>query len=166
MTTGPTTRAPMRELDQDNSLDNLPVSKQRLRVWLKLLSANRAVESQLRESLRQHHATTLPRFDVLATLDRYRDGLRMSGLSAHLKVSNGNVTGIVDKLVTEGLVTREITKEDKRATKVRLTEAGQEKFTLMAAEHEKWVDDLFADLDSQDLAVLTGLLSRIKDARP
>ena len=166
MTTGPTPRSPMLDPDQDNSLDNLPVSKQRLRVWLKLLSANRAVESQLRESLRLHHATTLPRFDVLATLDRYRDGLRMSSLSAYLKVSNGNVTGIVDKLVAEGLVTREITQEDKRATKVRLTRAGQEKFANMAAEHEKWVDDLFADLDSQNLAMLTGLLARIKDARP
>lgn len=150
---------------QDNSADSLSVSKLRLRAWLKLLSVNRAVESQLRESLRLYHDTTLPRFDVLATLDRYREGLRMSSLSAYLKVSNGNVTGIVDRLVAEGLVSREIIKEDKRATKVQLTKAGMKKFADMAVEHEKWVDGLFSGLDHDDLAELTRLLSRIRDER-
>ena len=87
---------------------------------------------QLRGSLRAEFDTTLPRFDVLATLDRYRDGLRMSHLSAHLKVSNGNVTGIVDSLIHEGLVTRQVDSHDKRATTVRLTRLGIDRFSVMA----------------------------------
>ena len=94
----------------------VPLSKQRLRVWLRLLDRNREILGRLRGSLRAEFDTTLPRFDVMATLDRYRDGLRMSHLSAHLKVSNGNVTGIVDSLIHEGLVTRRVDSHDKRAT--------------------------------------------------
>ena len=80
-----------------------PLSKQRLRVWLRLLSAQRGMESYLREKMRLTYDCTLPRFDVLSALDRHRPGLRMSDLSAKLKVSNGNVTGIVDRLAADGL---------------------------------------------------------------
>ena len=139
----------------------VPLSKQRLRVWLRLLDRNREILGRLRGSLRTEFDTTLPRFDVMATLDRYRDGLRMSHLSAHLKVSNGNVTGIVDSLIHEGLVTRRVDSHDKRATTVRLTRHGIESFAAMARAHERWIDTMFTELDSNALDQLSSLLDQL-----
>ena len=116
---------------------------------------------QLRGSFRAEFDTTLPRFDVLATLDRHRDGLRMSHLSAHLKVSNGNVTGIVDSLIHEGLITREVDSDDKRAATVRLTRHGIERFAIMARAHEGWIDAMFTELDSDELDQLSSLLDQL-----
>ena len=99
-----------------------PVSKQRLRLWLQMLKTTRFIENELREELRLGFQSTLPRFDVMAMLDRTREGLRMSQLSKQLMVSNGNVTGIIDRLVQEGYVMRVQVKGDKRATLVRLIE--------------------------------------------
>ena len=137
------------------------LSKQRLRVWLRLLDRNREILGRLRGSLRAEFDTTLPRFDVLATLDRHRDGLRMSRLSAHLKVSNGNVTGIVDSLIHEGLITREVDSDDKRAATVRLTRHGIERFAIMARAHEGWIDAMFTELDSDALGRLSSLLDQL-----
>jgi DNA-binding MarR family transcriptional regulator len=139
----------------------VPLSKQRLRVWLRLLDRNREILGRLRGSLRTEFDTTLPRFDVLATLDRHRDGLRMSHLSAHLKVSNGNVTGIVDSLIHEGLITREVDSDDKRAATVRLTRHGIERFAIMARAHERWINGMFTELDSDGLDRLSSLLDQL-----
>lgn len=143
-------------------LDRTP-SKQRLRLWLRMLSAHRGVEAQLRERLREDYDSTLPRFDVMAALDRYRDGLRMSDLSARLKVSNGNVTGIVERLVSEGLVERAQVDGDRRAMLVRLTPAGIERFAAMAADHEAWINDMLAPFSGAELDTLITLLDRIGD---
>ncbi|MFQ6546567.1 MarR family winged helix-turn-helix transcriptional regulator [Aestuariibius sp. 2305UL40-4] len=143
------------------------LSKQRLRAWLRILRATRLIESELRDKLRVGHDSTLPRFDVLATLARYPDGLRMSEVSSHLKVSNGNVTGIVERLVSEGLSERVSVEGDRRAMRVRLTEAGKTRFAAMAAEHEAWVDAILADFDADELDTLISLLSRVKErAKP
>ena len=146
-----------------NAPAHLPdaLSKQRLRVWLRLLRATRYIENEVREGLRIGHDTTLPRFDVLAMLDRSSGGLRMSELSAQLMVSNGNVTGIVERLVQDGLVERVAVEGDRRATRVRLTKQGVETFAAMAAEHETWVNGLLGNLDENDSADLIRLLQRI-----
>ncbi|MEX0282779.1 MAG: MarR family winged helix-turn-helix transcriptional regulator [Arenibacterium sp.] len=141
-----------------------PLSKQRLRVWLRMLAAQRGMETQLREKLRTDHDSTLPRFDVMSALERYRDGLRMSDLSAKLKVSNGNVTGIVERLVSEGLVERVAVDGDRRAMRVRLTRAGLVRFTDMADAHEAWVDGLLSHLNADELETLITLLDRIGES--
>jgi len=138
-----------------------PLSKQRLRVWLRLLSAQRGMESFLREKMRVAYDCTLPRFDVLSALNRHRPGLRMSDLSAKLKVSNGNVTGIVDRLAVDGQVERVSVDGDRRAMRVRLTPAGIAQFAEMAAQHEVWVDQFLATHDGQDLETLGALLARV-----
>ena len=119
-------------------------SKDRLRLWLRLLKATRSVESALRENLRQDFATTLPRFDVMAALSRHEQGLKMSELSSVLKVSNGNVTGIVERLVEDGHVLREKVPGDRRASRVRLTPEGVAEFARQAEAHEGWIDESFA----------------------
>lgn len=145
----------------DAALRAEPMSKQRLRVWLRLLRAHRGIENRLREAMRLAYGCTLPRFDVLAALDRDRDGLRMSDLSTKLMVSNGNVTGIVDRLEAEGLVERISVDGDRRAMRVRLTRDGIDRFAEMAAEHETWVDELMATYDERELGTLIALLDRL-----
>jgi DNA-binding MarR family transcriptional regulator len=104
--------------------------------------------------------TTLPRFDVLAALDHHADGLRMSELSSWLKVSNGNITGIVDRLVEDGLVVRVPVEGDRRAMLVRLTRKGESEFAKMAKVHAGWVDELLAELSQQEAAQLMSLLDK------
>lgn len=138
-----------------------PEAKQRLRLWLSLLRATRRMEAALREEMRLTYASTLPRFDVLSALDRFGSCL-MSELSQQLMVSNGNVTGIVDRLVEEGLVERLRVEGDKRATRVRLTAQGRQSFSRMAAEHEKCVDRLMADIGPEEADRMIDALHRIK----
>jgi len=138
-----------------------PESKARLRLWLRLLKASRHIEAELRERLRVEFGTTLPRFDVMAALHRSSAGLRMSGLSGVLKVSNGNVTGIVDRLVADGLVVREKVPGDRRAFVARLTSAGRAEFERQAAAHERWVDELLADVEPPRARRLSSLLDDV-----
>jgi len=130
-------------------LEQLPaedLSKTRLRLWLRLLKVSRSIEGQLRENLRTEFDSTLPRFDVLAALYRYPKGMRMSELSGVLKVSNGNVTGIVDRLVNDGAVIRSSVPGDRRALRVRLTKRGKDDFMCQAKQHEQWVDQLLSNI--------------------
>jgi DNA-binding MarR family transcriptional regulator len=137
------------------------LSKDRLRLWLRLLKATRLVEGSLRERMRAERGMTLPRFDVMAALYRAREGLRMSDLSGVLMVSNGNVTGIVDRLEAEGLVERAAVAGDRRATRVRLTARGRDAFEDMAEEHEVWVDRLLAGLTPAETETAGRLLEKL-----
>jgi DNA-binding MarR family transcriptional regulator len=137
------------------------LSKQRLRVWLRILRISRLVAAELRDRLRDEHATTLPRFDVMAALFRNEGGLRMSELSGVLRVSNGNVTGIVDRLAVDGLVARIPVAGDRRATLVRLTRKGREHFAALATLHEGWVDELLSALDPAEIEAMIHLLGRV-----
>ncbi len=123
-----------------------PVSKQRLRLWLRLLRATRGIESELRERLRKEFDVTLPQFDVMAALARKEDGMSMTELSRSLMVSNGNVTGIIDRLAAEKLVLRQAPATDRRSYIVRLTPKGVAHFAGMAKAHEIWIDALLADI--------------------
>lgn len=137
------------------------LAKDHLRLWLRLLHVTRAMESRLRERLREGHGSTLPRFDVMAALFRSEAGMKMSELSGALKVSNGNVTGIVDRLAGEGLVERRAVAGDRRATRVSLTDAGRAAFAGLAAEHEAWVHGLLAGLDAGTTRGLIRQMERI-----
>ena len=140
-------------------------SKSRLRLWLRILKTSRGIESILRENLRAEFGSTLPRFDVLAALSRHAQGLKMSQLSGVLKVSNGNVTGIVDRLVEDGLVIRVPVPGDRRASVVRLTKNGIEQFAVQAAAHEQWIDDLLHGFDAIEAEELAHQLDQIAQTK-
>ena len=133
-------------------------SKTRLRLWLRILKTSRLIETEVREKLREEFDSTLPRFDVMAALYRVEAGLRMSDLSSELRVSNGNVTGIVDRLVSDGLIVRVPVDNDRRATIVRLTNAGRELFQRMATKHESWVDEILGGLSTAEATRLMATL--------
>lgn len=146
-----------------------PLSRERLRLWLHLLRATRAIEAELRERLRVEFAMTLPQFDVMAALYREEEGLRMTELSRRLLVSNGNVTGIVERLVSDGLVARESAAADRRSFLVRLTPKGETDFAAIAKAHQEWVNGILADFDAQEsemiIGHLDGLPARIRNGR-
>lgn len=138
--------------------------KAELRLWLRLLSCTNLIESAVRTRLRETFEVTLPQFDLLAALEREPDGLTMGALSRRLMVSNGNVTGITERLVAEGLVAREPSPSDRRAFLVKLTPAGRRAFLAMAMVHEGWIADFFDDLPGDDIEALMGLLGKVKRA--
>jgi DNA-binding MarR family transcriptional regulator len=138
------------------------VGKDRLRLWIRLLRATRTIESELRERLKTEFATTLPRFDVMAALYRTPDGMLMSDLSRFLLVSNGNVTGIVDRLAAEGLVSRANRDGDRRTSIVRLTETGLAAFAEIAAAHESWISELLNGVKGEEARRLTAMLEAFR----
>jgi DNA-binding MarR family transcriptional regulator len=117
-----------------------------LKIWLRLLACSTQIERQIRHRQRARFATTMPRFDYLAQLDRHTQGLRMNVLSRYLMVTRGNVTGLTDQLVKEGLVNRTADPEDRRSYLVALTKKGRKEFAAMAAQHEGWLTDMFKGL--------------------
>lgn len=138
-----------------------PLSKRRLKAWIRLLGVSRSVESELREYLRVSHETTLPRFDVMAALWRRREGVTMTELSRMLLVSNGNATTVVDRLEKDGLARRTQSESDRRTVRVALTEAGLRLFEGLAADHEREVNRLLGDLTEDDLEALTTIFRRL-----
>lgn len=135
-----------------------PIAKERLRLWLKLLKSSSMIEDEIRRRLRRECNWTLPRFDVMSALSRVPDGLKMSEISRMLRVSNGNITGIVDKLTEEGLALRVAVPGDRRANLVRLTPKGQTVFAEHAAMHEAWIDALLGGLNEDDI---DGMIRRL-----
>jgi DNA-binding MarR family transcriptional regulator len=134
-----------------------------LRLWLRLLTCTQIVEKEVRSRLRERFDTTLPRFDLMAQLERAPDGLKMNELSRRMMVTGGNVTGITDQLVTEGLVERIDVQGDRRAYRVRLTAKGRKQFNDMARQHESWIVEAFAGLSERETTTLYRLLGKVKD---
>lgn len=158
----------MRDLESRVNADH----HQALKLWLRLLSCTTRVEGVIRNRLRAQFETTLPRFDLLAQLEREPDGLTMGELSERLMVTGANVTGITDQLEAEGLVKRTAHPTDRRAFAVRLTSRGRRQFGRMAAVHEQWVVELFARWGSRQKDLMYTLLGDLKqhlatmDTRP
>ena len=133
-----------------------------IRLWLRMLATNRLIETRMRRLLQERYQTTLPRFDLMAQLERVPGGLKMGELSKRMMVTGGNVTGITDLLEQEGLVERVDDPGDRRAWFVKLTPAGRRAFTGMAREHERWIAEAFGALGTREMAVMAGFLGRLK----
>ncbi len=133
-----------------------------VRAWLRLLACTTLIENEIRSRLREQFDFTLPRFDLLAQLDKAEDGLVLGEASKLLMVSAGNVTAVVDKLLASGYITRQPSPTDRRAQIIRLTHAGRAAFRTMAEAHNGWVEELFAGLSDAEIAGLTDHLARLK----
>jgi DNA-binding MarR family transcriptional regulator len=133
-----------------------------LRLWLRLLTSTSLIESEIRHRLREHFNTTLPRFDLMAQLERVEDGLLLGELSRRMMVSNGNITGLAERLVQAGLIERNTLEADRRAVRVRLTARGRQVFAHMAEAHARWVAELFRDLSEDEQKALWARLGKLK----
>src|SRR4051812_34169169 len=136
-----------------------------LRLWLRLLKCTMLVESRVRSGLREDFSSTLPRFDMLAQLDAAGDdGLTMGELSRRLMVTNGNLTGLTERLVKERLVASVTVPHDRRSQKITLTANGRRLWERMAASHRKWVESMFAELKESEVEQLYKLTGRLKES--
>lgn len=133
-----------------------------LRLWLRLLTCANLIETDIRSRLRQEFDCTLPRFDLLAQLDRHPEGLKMGELSKRMMVTGGNVTGITDQLEKEGWVTRETVVNDRRAFLIKLTPRGKKAFSNMARAHEEWIEQRLGRLPEDQQQQLYALLGDLK----
>ena len=135
-----------------------------LRLWLRLLASANLIESEIRHRLRQQFNTTLPRFDLMAQLERVDDGLLLGELSRRMMVSNGNITGLAERLVEAGLIERNALETDRRAVRVRLTAEGRRAFARMASAHAEWIAELFSHLEEEEQKALWSRLGRLKES--
>ncbi|WP_417769799.1 MarR family winged helix-turn-helix transcriptional regulator [Stappia sp.] len=149
-------------LDAETRLHGGDDHRSELRLWLRLLTLTNLIESEIRSHLRAEFDVTLPRFDLMAQLEKAADGLTLGELSRRMMVSAGNVTGLVERLVQDGLVERRPAPGDRRSALVSLTPAGRAGFEAMAHAHGDWVGDLFSDLTPVDIDALMVLLARAK----
>jgi DNA-binding MarR family transcriptional regulator len=140
----------------------LPEDHHDLRLWLRMLTCCNLIESEIRSRLRTDYDTTLPRFDLMAQLLRVPEGMKMSELSRHMMVTNGNITGITDQLEKEGMVERVKVATDRRSSIIRLTPKGKKHFQKMAQSHEQWVRALFAGVPEKTRHQLFDALGELK----
>jgi len=133
-----------------------------VRVWLRLLACTNLVEGRVASRLRDDFETTLPRFDFLSQLERNPAGLRMTEVSKRMMVTNGNITRIAEQLLAEGLITRAVAPNDRRASIVKLSAAGRRAFGEMARRHEEWIVEMFAGLGETERTQLYMLLAKLK----
>jgi DNA-binding MarR family transcriptional regulator len=138
--------------------------KDELRLWLRLLTCANMIEATVRRRLRDSFDVTLPRFDMMAQLDRAPDGMTLSELAQRMMVSNGNLTALVERLVEAGHLTRRASASDRRAQVVALTQAGRRAFRRMAVAHEDWIAELMAGLAPGDRAEMMRGLAKLKSS--
>ena len=135
-----------------------------LRLWLRMLTCTNLIENHIRSRLRAEFGITLPRFDLMSQLERSPQGLKMGELSKRMMVTGGNVTGITDQLVSEGLVVREDSPNDRRAYIIKLTAEGRRSFRKMAEAHENWIVELYGGVDEKHRDQLYDLLAMLKSS--
>jgi DNA-binding MarR family transcriptional regulator len=152
-------------LDSETKVAERPADHEaELRLWLRLLTCTTLIEGEVRRRLRDAFDVTLPRFDLMAQLDKAPNGMTLGELSQRMMVSNGNVTGLAERLVEQGLLDRRASPTDRRAQLVSLTAEGRRMFRTMARTHEDWIADIFAGLAPDDIETLMRLLAKTKDS--
>jgi DNA-binding MarR family transcriptional regulator len=154
---------PDQGIDLETALAGTPAGhKQDLRLWLRMLSCVNLIEAEVRRRLREQFATTLPRFDLMAQLDRMADGLTLGEISRRLMVTNGNVTALAAGLVADGVVERRAHPTDRRVHQLCLTPYGRRLFEQQSAAHESWIAELFAGIPAGERAALHRHLGSVK----
>jgi DNA-binding MarR family transcriptional regulator len=150
-------------LDAETKVAERPGDHQaELRLWLRLLTCTTLIEGEIRRRLRDAFDVTLPRFDLMAQLDKTTGGMTLGELSERMMVSNGNVTGLAERLVAQGLLDRRPSPSDRRAHLVSLTPEGRRVFRTMARTHENWIAELFSGLSPDEIDTLMRLLAKAK----
>ncbi len=138
--------------------------KDELRLWLRLFTCTSLIEAEVRRRLRKQFGETLPRFDLMAQLERVEDGMTLGEVSRRMMVSAGNVTSLVERLVQIGYVERRTDPTDRRSQLIRLTKNGRKHFGRMAAAHQSWVAGLLSGLSPADIDAAMAELAKVKDS--
>jgi DNA-binding MarR family transcriptional regulator len=150
-------------LDAETRVAERPADhKAELRLWLRLFTCKTLIEAEVRRRLRDTFHLTFPRFDLMAQLDRTPNGMTLGELSGRMMVSNGNVTGLVERLTAQGLIDRRPSPKDRRVQIVRLTAEGRRFFRAVTRANADWIAEVFADLTPAEIEALMRLLAKTK----
>ena len=122
----------------------------------------------LKQAMEPHFARfgiSRPQWAVLAVLSRAeekgQDGLYLHDLGDRLLIRPPSVTGVVDRLEREGLVTRSKTEGDRRVRRVRLTPGGRALRKRLLTVHARQIRKVMGGLDVREQAKLAKLLDRL-----
>ena len=111
--------------------------------------------------LRRRNLTSAQLNVLLALRSAGADGLLMGQIGDRLVVTRSNVTGLIDRLERQGLVTR-ASHRDRRATVVRLTEAGEALLERTTPRHAEVLAELTGCFSSEEKQTLIRLLSKLR----
>ena len=130
--------------------------------WIALDRVHSLMSRQIQATMTKHEVTR-PQYSVLRLL--LEEGQQTANaLSAQMGVTPGNLTGVVDRLQSAGLVQRQRDPQDRRCVHVSLTPAGERKARAIIPGIRGRVQSLFAALDSSELDAFWGSLNRLADA--
>jgi DNA-binding MarR family transcriptional regulator len=132
-------------------------------LWVRLAKCYGLVLREVRGASGESDLT-LSQFDVLAQLLRHPEGMTSGALSDELLVTAGNVTGLVDRLEAQGLVSRRAGADDARVRMVKLTAEGKRVAAREVVRHEKLLARVFASLDAQEQSAIAHSLDRVRSA--
>lgn len=119
-------------------------------IWQAALDVHSGVFTRLNRVISREFGITLAKFDVLAQLYRHPQGMAQGELSRHLKVTGGNITGLARRLCSDGLVTRQMSLEDRRVFIVQLTSAGKDRYIKARARHDTLLQEWFKNMSGDD----------------
>jgi DNA-binding MarR family transcriptional regulator len=152
-----------RSLDQENDRDAR--DRLSLRAWLHLMKCAKVIEGAVGARMRRKYGQSLGRYDVLSQLYRFDgDWLPIGHLAGHLMAASGNITALIDRMESEGLVERRPSPSDRRSSQVRLSANGRALFLTMTEDHAAWVDQALDGVDDADKQALIDLLSTTRKA--
>ncbi|MGC8743054.1 MAG: MarR family winged helix-turn-helix transcriptional regulator [Verrucomicrobiia bacterium] len=103
-------------------------------------------------------------FNILNLLYENREAMTQIELSRRLLTHRSNVTGLLKRLETRKLITRKVSKSDKRATHVQLTARGKTIVDKILPEFRKITSELFENIDIKEPAEFLKTLEKIESS--
>ncbi len=147
----------------DRDLPLTERQKAETRLWLQVLNVHRMIYEDLNATMIAGSGLSIPKFDVLAHLYRFREGLTMGDLSKKLKVSNGNISGLVSRLQKDGYVDRRNAPGDRRSFLASITESGVAAFEKAVDLHHEVMTEKLEGTAPETIDALAADLKAISD---
>ena len=129
-------------------------------LWKLILHASQRVESAFESELAPI-GLSLSKLNVLAILLDAGEPIPLSRLATRLACVKSNVTQLVDRLETEGLVARIDDPNDRRSVLASITELGRQRSAEGARVMQSVDATLFAGLENDDRAVVERFLAQL-----
>ena len=133
-----------------------------LRAWFRLLLIHKALSKKINTRFRTQFDISTARFDTLAQLHAAGGELTMGELSAQLMVTSGNVTGVIDGMAADRLVSRRPHETDRRSIIVSVTPDARNLFAKVRSAMSKWMGEAMADMSDAEIEQLIKLFGKLK----
>ena len=130
-----------------------------LRLWIALARCYTTYSKSVANKVQEYGLTT-PQFGIIEAL--YHLGpLSLGQLADKLLVTGGNVTYVMDRLESQGLVVRERSPQDRRIIQAKLTANGRKLISEVFPGHGAFIEDLANHLEADEQELLRTLLKKL-----